>query len=304
MISTSKSIVTRHCLFQAVAHGGRKGGRDARALAVRAAGSGALFLFPSAQYDLDMANEQEHDDIDFVLQRVAVQARHDRRAADPRPATAAKCSKCGWKWACCRWRLTGRPDGEHPGGVRYLPRMAAGVGPRPGRVVRAERRAVHGDRPRVRAVLSSADLLPGAAAVRPGGGRRRIRAAIDGLRGRAFAQPAMDSIARAVPPLRAFPPHSSGGDAGVGAAWRRDGHRDHQPGLDEMREVFAKFGAEEQFDQDELVGQLAVMKESLREEYHVGKTLAEQLADAVAAEEYERAARLRDEIAKQQRKRA
>ena len=49
----------------------------------------------------------------------------------------------------------------------------------------------------------------------------------------------------------------------------------------------------------ELVGQLAVMKESLREEYRVGKTLAEQLADAVAAEEYERAARLRDEIAKQ-----
>ena len=65
-----------------------------------------------------------------------------------------------------------------------------------------------------------------------------------------------------------------------------------------MREVFAKFGAEEQFDQDELVGQLAAMKESLRQEYRVGKTLAEQLADAVAAEEYERAARLRDEIAK------
>ena len=70
-------------------------------------------------------------------------------------------------------------------------------------------------------------------------------------------------------------------------------------GLTEMREVFTKFGAEEQFDGDELVGQLAVMKESLREEFRVGKTLAEQLADAVAAEEYERAARLRDEIAKQ-----
>jgi hypothetical protein len=69
-------------------------------------------------------------------------------------------------------------------------------------------------------------------------------------------------------------------------------------GLDEMREVFTKFGAEEQFEQDELVGQLGEMKESLRQEYQVGKTLAEQLADAVAAEEYERAARLRDEIAK------
>jgi hypothetical protein len=69
-------------------------------------------------------------------------------------------------------------------------------------------------------------------------------------------------------------------------------------GLEEMREVFVKFGAEEQFEQDELVGQLGMMKESLREEYRVGKTLAEQLAEAVAGEEYERAARLRDEIAK------
>jgi hypothetical protein len=71
-------------------------------------------------------------------------------------------------------------------------------------------------------------------------------------------------------------------------------------GLERMREVFLRFGAEEQFEQDELVGQLATMKESLRKEYHVGKTLAEQLADAVASEEYERAARLRDEIAQRQ----
>lgn len=70
-----------------------------------------------------------------------------------------------------------------------------------------------------------------------------------------------------------------------------------QQGLEQMRAVFVKFGAEEQFDQDELVRQLMMIRESLREEYRVGKTLAEQLADAVAAEEYERAARLRDEIA-------
>ena len=71
-------------------------------------------------------------------------------------------------------------------------------------------------------------------------------------------------------------------------------------GLEQMRAVFVKFGAEEQFDQDELVRQLGLMKESLRKEYHVGKTLGEQLADAVATEEYERAARLRDEIAQRQ----
>ena len=69
-------------------------------------------------------------------------------------------------------------------------------------------------------------------------------------------------------------------------------------GLEQLRVLFAKFGAEEDFDRDELVNQLAVIKESLREEYHVGKTLGEQLADAVASEEYERAARLRDEISR------
>ena len=69
-------------------------------------------------------------------------------------------------------------------------------------------------------------------------------------------------------------------------------------GLEEMRKIFAAAEAEEQFDADELVVQLRELKESLRTEYKVGPTLAEQLAEAVAAEEYERAARLRDEIAR------
>ncbi len=68
-------------------------------------------------------------------------------------------------------------------------------------------------------------------------------------------------------------------------------------GLEEMRNIFVRAEAEEQFESDELVGQLGELKESLRKEYQVGQTLAEQLAEAVAAEEYERAARLRDEIA-------
>jgi hypothetical protein len=69
-------------------------------------------------------------------------------------------------------------------------------------------------------------------------------------------------------------------------------------GLDQMKALFVKLGAEEQFESDELVGQLVELKESLRQEYHVGRTLAEQLADAVANEQYEHAARLRDEIAR------
>ena len=69
-------------------------------------------------------------------------------------------------------------------------------------------------------------------------------------------------------------------------------------GLEQMHEVFAAMEAEEQFEEDQLVVQLVELKESLRQQYEVGRTLAEQLSDAVAAEEYERAARLRDEIAR------
>ena len=73
-------------------------------------------------------------------------------------------------------------------------------------------------------------------------------------------------------------------------------------GLGRIREVFETLEAEEQFDRDELVAQLVELKESLREEYKVGRTLAEQLSDAVSAEQYERAARLRDEIARRHRR--
>jgi len=72
-------------------------------------------------------------------------------------------------------------------------------------------------------------------------------------------------------------------------------------GLDRIREVYLAGEAQEEFEQDELVNQLVELLESLRREYQVGKTLAEQLSDAVAAEEYERAARLRDEIAQRRR---
>jgi hypothetical protein len=69
-------------------------------------------------------------------------------------------------------------------------------------------------------------------------------------------------------------------------------------GLEQMQSLFVKLGLEDQFDGDALVSQLVELKESLRQEYHVGKTLAEQLAEAVANEQYEHAARLRDEIAR------
>jgi hypothetical protein len=69
-------------------------------------------------------------------------------------------------------------------------------------------------------------------------------------------------------------------------------------GLERIRQLYAEAEVEENFEEDELVQQLREMKESLRKEYHVGKTLNEQLADAIASEQYERAARIRDEMAR------
>jgi hypothetical protein len=69
-------------------------------------------------------------------------------------------------------------------------------------------------------------------------------------------------------------------------------------GLARFRELFEQYDAEERFDDDDLVGRLVELKESLREHYHVGRTLNEQLADAVAAEKYELAAKLRDALAR------
>ncbi len=62
-----------------------------------------------------------------------------------------------------------------------------------------------------------------------------------------------------------------------------------------MREVFIEHEAEEAFDEDEMVVQLIEFRESLRTDYSVGRTLSEQLADAVAREQYELAAQLRDQ---------
>ena len=69
-------------------------------------------------------------------------------------------------------------------------------------------------------------------------------------------------------------------------------------GLARLRRVFEAMESTEVFDENELVVQLLELKDSLRKEYRLGPSLAEQLSEAVANEEYERAARLRDEIAR------
>ncbi len=69
-------------------------------------------------------------------------------------------------------------------------------------------------------------------------------------------------------------------------------------GLERFREIFAQYEAEEQFEEDELVQRLIELRDALREQYNVEPSLKDQLAEAVAREEYELAAKLRDEIAR------
>jgi hypothetical protein len=71
-------------------------------------------------------------------------------------------------------------------------------------------------------------------------------------------------------------------------------------GLEKFAALYQSYDAPEKFDDDEMVQRLEELQESLREHYKIGRTLDEQLADAVATEQYELAAQLRDEIAKRQ----
>ncbi len=74
-------------------------------------------------------------------------------------------------------------------------------------------------------------------------------------------------------------------------------------GLDRFRALFEEYEAGDKFDDDELVQRLGELKESLREHYKIGRTLDEQLAAAVAEEKYELAAKIRDKIAKREKRR-
>lgn len=67
-------------------------------------------------------------------------------------------------------------------------------------------------------------------------------------------------------------------------------------GLDKLRDFFAQHDAEGQMDDNSMVRQLKKMENSLREAHGIEATLREQLDRAVANEEYEVAARLRDEL--------
>jgi hypothetical protein len=67
-------------------------------------------------------------------------------------------------------------------------------------------------------------------------------------------------------------------------------------GLERMRGFFAAFEAEEQMEEDGMVQHLRKMETVLRQQHHIEATLQEQLDLAVANEEYEKAAEIRDAL--------
>ncbi len=70
-------------------------------------------------------------------------------------------------------------------------------------------------------------------------------------------------------------------------------------GLQLLAEVFEKHDATEHFEEDGFVLKLREMRESIIEHYELGPSLAEQLAEAITAEQYELAAELRDRMGQQ-----
>jgi hypothetical protein len=67
-------------------------------------------------------------------------------------------------------------------------------------------------------------------------------------------------------------------------------------GLEGIRQFYAGIEAEEQMEEDALVRRLREMERLVREKHNIDATLREQLDEAIAREDYERAAQIRDAL--------
>jgi len=67
-------------------------------------------------------------------------------------------------------------------------------------------------------------------------------------------------------------------------------------GLEKLRAFFAAYDAEDRMEEDGMVQRLREMEQSLRQSHGIEETLREQLDRAVANEDYEAAARIRDAL--------
>jgi hypothetical protein len=73
-------------------------------------------------------------------------------------------------------------------------------------------------------------------------------------------------------------------------------------GLEELRAFFEEHELADEFDQDDIVQRLRDFRDTLRERFDPQYHLAKQLEEAIAAEEYERAAIIRDQLARLNRR--
>ena len=71
-------------------------------------------------------------------------------------------------------------------------------------------------------------------------------------------------------------------------------------GLEMIRAFHASYGREEEMENDGMVRHLRHIESTLREQYKIDATMEEQLQKAIADEDYERAARLRDALRKRE----
>ena len=71
-------------------------------------------------------------------------------------------------------------------------------------------------------------------------------------------------------------------------------------GLRQLKQEIFDEVDQEEFEEDELVQRLIELRETLRQQYEVGRTLEERLDDAIASEQYELAAELRDKLAQRE----
>jgi len=69
-------------------------------------------------------------------------------------------------------------------------------------------------------------------------------------------------------------------------------------GLEQMRSFYVEHDAADRFEDDDLAERLNQLRDTVRSEFQIDRTLEERLNEAVAAEQYELAAQIRDEIAK------
>ena len=75
-------------------------------------------------------------------------------------------------------------------------------------------------------------------------------------------------------------------------------------GIERIRALLVLEAVPETADDDELLANLAEMKTTIAEQYELQPTLSQRLADAIAAEQYELAARLRDQMRRGRRRRS